>query len=590
MLSGVIALSTALNFIVVRETVYPSFAELETQKAEENIGRVVQSIDNEIKHLSLLTFDWAAWDDTYEFVVDQNEDYAESNLVWSSFSGSSLNLIHFYDVHGDLVWGESYNLETEDPLEFEKFPERLAPDHPFLAHATPDGEIAGVVLTSAGPMLLASRPIVTSAIEGPIRGALLMGRLLTPEVLSNLAEQVAVDFKAWPISSGDASSEVPDALSQISSGIKRVFQEGDGKTLDVYEAIPDINGTPTLLVKASTPRDITGVGQKTIQVTLTSLIAAGLVVMVFTLILARFFVVGPLVKLTDIILSIGQTGDLSRRVALTKRKDEIGLLSREFDGMLSKLVEARDRSSNSPFEQALPRWRRGVLHNVRNQLNPLVVRLGRLQHLETAPSRDKIALVLAELGTDQTEPERRQKLIDYLRLSQDKALASQDQLRNDLAVMSRQVAQVEEVLAEQDRFSRVERQVEPISLVEVVAQATRMMPDNLGKDYSIQIDPDLDAAPMVLAEKFILAQIIQNLLLNAAEAVSNGSSENGEILVGAASDVAADGHECVHLTIQDNGCGITEEQLQKVFERGFTTKKGGKAVPVCIGAPTASPT
>ena len=77
-------------------------------------------------------------------------------------------------------------------------------------------------------------------------------------------------------------------------------------------------------------------------------------------------------------------------------------------------------------------------------------------------------------------------------------------------------------------------------------------------------------------EKFILAQIIQNLLLNAAEAVTDGDSENGEILVGAASDVAADGHECVHLTIQDNGCGIAEEQLQKVFERGFTTKTGGK--------------
>ena len=94
-LSGVIALSTALNFIVVRETVYPSFAELEKQKAKENIGRVVQSIDNEIKHLNLLNFDWAAWNDTYEFVVDQNPDYAESNLVWTSFTGSKLNLIHF---------------------------------------------------------------------------------------------------------------------------------------------------------------------------------------------------------------------------------------------------------------------------------------------------------------------------------------------------------------------------------------------------------------------------------------------------------------------------------------------------------------
>ena len=122
-LSGVIALSTALNFFVVRETVYPSFAELEKQKAEENVDRVIQSIDNEIKHLGLFTSDWAAWDDTYEFIVDQNEDYAESNLVWSSFASGNLNLIHFYDRQGRLVWGESYDLETKEPLDLDTFPE-----------------------------------------------------------------------------------------------------------------------------------------------------------------------------------------------------------------------------------------------------------------------------------------------------------------------------------------------------------------------------------------------------------------------------------------------------------------------------------
>ncbi|MGI9505060.1 MAG: CHASE4 domain-containing protein [Geminicoccaceae bacterium] len=447
-LSGVIALSTALNFFVVRETVYPSFAELEKQKAEENVGRVIQSIDNEIKHLGLFTSDWAAWDDTYEFIVDQNEDYAESNLVWSSFASGNLNLIHFYDRQGRLVWGESYDLETEEPLDLDTFPEHLTPDHPFLAHVTPESKLAGVVLTSVGPMLLASQPIITSEELGPIRGSLLMGRLLNEEMLSTLRAQVAVDFRIWPKVSGNASSDIPDVLFRISSGVGRVFQEGEGGNLDVYEAFPDINGAPALLIRASTPRDITGIGRQTIQVTLVSLVAAGLVVMAFTLVLARFFVVGPVIKLTDTVLSIGQTGDLSRRVGLTKRNDEIGLLSREFDGMLGKLVEARERLQQQSFQAGIAEMAAGVLHNVRNQLNPLVVRLGRLQQLEVAPAGDKVAQVLAELSTDHTEPKRRQKLIEYLRLSQDKALASQDQLRNDLAVMSRQVAQVEEVLAE----------------------------------------------------------------------------------------------------------------------------------------------
>lgn len=585
-LSGVIALSTALNFLVVREIVYPSFAELEKQKAEENIGRVVQSIDNEIKHLSVLTFDWAAWNDTYEFVVDKNQDYAESSLVWTSFSGSNLNLIHLYDLKGNLVWGESYDLETEDRLELAEFPDHLAEDHPFLAHGSTESDIAGIVLTSAGPMLFASRPIITSDLQGPIRGTLLMGRLLTPEAVFNLSEQVVVDFEIWPISPGNAPSKAPDVLPQILSGTEHVFREGDGNRLDIFEVISGINGAPALLIHASTPRDITGIGQQTIQVTLISLIAAGLVVMIFTAILARFFVIGPVVNLTNTVLSISQTGDLSRRVALTNRNDEIGLLSREFDGMLGKLTEARDRLQQQSFQAGIAEMAAGVLHNVRNQLNPLVVRLGRLQQLETAPAGDKVTKVLAELSTDNTEPERRQKLVAYLRLSQEKALTSQDQLRNDLAVMSRQVAKVEEVLAEQDRFSRVERQVEPTGLADVVAEATRMMPDNVGKGYRIQIDPDLSNAPLVTAEKFILVQIIQNLLMNAAESINNGDSENGEIVVRATPDTDSDGNALVHLTVQDNGCGITEELIGKVFEREFTTKgaKGGAGLHWCANS------
>lgn len=573
-LSGVVALSTALNFLVIRETVYPSFAELEKEEAEENLSRVVQSINNEIDHLDLLLFDWSAWDDTYDFVVDRNDAYAESNLVWTTFTAGNLNLIYFYDLEGHLVWGKSYDLETKAPLELATFASHLAPDHPFLAHAELQSDLAGIVLTTAGPMLLATRPIITSDQEGPIRGTIMMGRLLSDDMLSTLREQVAVDFEVWPLTSGNTFPDQSDVLSQIASGPEQVYREGE--TLDAYQTFLGIDGTPALLVRASTPRNITQIGEQTIKMTLVSLLAAGLVVMAFTILLARVFVVGPVVRLTDTVLSIGETGDLSRRVGLIGRNDEIGLLSREFDGMLGRLGEARDRLQQQSFQAGIAEMAAGVLHNVRNQLNPLVVRLGRLQQLETAPPGDKVTLALTELGVDQTDPERRQKLIDYLRLSQEKALASQSTLRDELAQMGRQVARVEEVLAEQERFSRTERPVEPTRLADVIDQALNMMPDNLGKGFEIRVDLGVDAAPPVLAERFVLAHVIQNLLVNAAEAINKGDGESGLVTVSTSVQTGSDGGARVHLMVEDDGCGITEDQLEKVFERGFTSKSGGK--------------
>ncbi len=43
--------------------------------------------------LDIFTRDWAAWDNTYEFIQDVNQDYIEANLVASTFSSAELNFI-----------------------------------------------------------------------------------------------------------------------------------------------------------------------------------------------------------------------------------------------------------------------------------------------------------------------------------------------------------------------------------------------------------------------------------------------------------------------------------------------------------------
>jgi signal transduction histidine kinase len=61
-----------------------------------------------------------------------------------------------------------------------------------------------------------------------------------------------------------------------------------------------------------------------------------------------------------------------------------------------------------------------------------------------------------------------------------------------------------------------------------------------------------------------------NLATNARQAMPNG----GELVVRIAHDEAAG---LVDLTVRDNGSGIPREQLPKIFDRYFTTKKGPDA-------------
>ncbi|RMF86757.1 MAG: hypothetical protein D6736_14375 [Nitrospinota bacterium] len=159
----VVVLYAVLDYSIQRFVIFPSFTALEREEAQKDLERSVEALQREIYHLSLLCNDWAAWDDTYAFVQDRNPAYIESNLVLSSFTDNNLNLIYIVDTQGQVVWGEIRDLETEETIQVQEFPSQaFPPSHPLLQHRDVESAINGVLLTEKGPMLVASRPIVTS--------------------------------------------------------------------------------------------------------------------------------------------------------------------------------------------------------------------------------------------------------------------------------------------------------------------------------------------------------------------------------------------------------------------------------------------
>ena len=78
-----------------------------------------------------------------------------------------------------------------------------------------------------------------------------------------------------------------------------------------------------------------------------------------------------------------------------------------------------------------------------------------------------------------------------------------------------------------------------------------------------------------------LSQSLHNLLINAAQAMANG----GEVTVrGANESLDADNPhrlplgDYIRITIEDHGCGISRENLAKIFDPYFTTKSQGSGL------------
>lgn len=320
-LLAVFVLLLGFYHVIQRLVIFQSFVVLEREDAKKNMERCVEALQREIHHLDLLANDWAAWDDTYKFVKDRNNDYVKACLVPETFTNDQLNLLYICNEKGEVAWGEVRDLKTMDKIQLHDFPLKTFPQtHPLFVLENSKGPIAGCFLTERGPMLVASRPILTSKNEGPSRGFLIMGRLLDANAVKILREQARVDFQLWPIKGNFIPLEERGVLNQITRKDPLLIKELRDDRLQIYTTFSDILGAPALLIRADISRDITQHGKSAIFFATFSIIAAGLATFIVIWILLKRIVTEPISILTNHIITIGKTDDLSSRLSF-KRGD-----------------------------------------------------------------------------------------------------------------------------------------------------------------------------------------------------------------------------------------------------------------------------
>jgi sensor domain CHASE-containing protein len=567
-----------INYGIQHFIIYPSFLALERDEARKDVERAVQALSREIHHLDQLCADWAAWDDTYEFVQapSEHEEYREANLIIGTFTASELNLIYFLDIEGTVVWGNIYDLETEETIRIADFPNDAFPKtHPLLSYkiveeSPADRTVNGVFMTEQGPMLVSARPILNSEYEGPIRGTVLLGRLLNESFVSILAEQTRVDLQVFPVQTGSLPEPLQAIPNQITTESPYLFEEKSDTHLQVYTTFADIKGDAALLLNARVARKIAEGGMATTRFVLISLLIAGLLILLVILLLLRRVILKPIAQLTTHALSVGETGDLSVSLSM-QRSDEIGILSRELDSMLKQLDEARRKLADQSYRSGMAEMASGVLHNVRNALSPVFGHLDLVcSSLRKIPF-SQITMAHQELNEATTSTERREELINFALLTNTSLTNLVQETQGKLDETMERIMQIEAIMDNHEQWAYSERPDEQLKVEELVHDASKFLQKDFQDALTVHFDPDLSAVGTVRGHRLSCLQVLENLLINAAEAIQRQRPDQGAIHLRAALE-PKDGQEIVHLQICDNGDGIDAENLERIFERGFTTK------------------
>ncbi|MBL7976161.1 MAG: PAS domain S-box protein [Candidatus Kapabacteria bacterium] len=120
--------------------------------------------------------------------------------------------------------------------------------------------------------------------------------------------------------------------------------------------------------------------------------------------------------------------------------------------------------------------------------------------------------------------------------------------------------------------------VTPVNLNSVVVDSIDLISDILLRK-AIIVELDLDEElPVVSADVNQMQQVLINLLTNACDAITL----KGEIIIKTNIEVGEHGKPCIMMRIKDNGMGISEEDLTKIFDPFFTRKAEGTGLGLAI--------
>ncbi len=258
---------------------------------------------------------------------------------------------------------------------------------------------------------------------------------------------------------------------------------------------------------------------------------------------------------------VGISHDITER----KRADA------ELEGMHRKLVLASHQSGMAEVATS-------VLHNVGNVLNSVNVSAGVVfEKMRESRVRNiaRVATLLAEHEADLagflTQDPRGRQIPRYLKQLAEHLDEEHAVIVREIESLTHNVEHIKEIVAMQQSYARVGGMVDLVPVNELVEDALRMNEGALTR-HAVQVAREYPTGRLaaIAVERHKVLQILVNLIRNAKYACDESGRPDKRMIVRVTTDT-----EWVRIAIADNGVGIAPENMTRLFQHGFTTRKGG---------------
>jgi PAS domain S-box-containing protein len=228
----------------------------------------------------------------------------------------------------------------------------------------------------------------------------------------------------------------------------------------------------------------------------------------------------------------------------------------------------------------------GVLHNVGNVLNSVNVAASllseRLQNSKNAAVA-KVAALLREhehdLGDFLTRDPKGQRLPLFMGQLAEHLAAEKAAVLEELSGLEKNIDHIKDIVAMQQDYAKVSGLTQKINVLDLVEDALRMN-DRALMRHDVHLAKEYEEPPPeITVDKHRVMQILINLVRNAKYACDESDAPGKRLTVRVSS-----GEGRVKISVMDNGVGIPKENLTRIFNHGFTTRKNGHGFGLHSGA------
>ena len=260
-----------------------------------------------------------------------------------------------------------------------------------------------------------------------------------------------------------------------------------------------------------------------------------------------------------------------KRIGIQQSQDEIGELSRELDIMLDLLQERSEQIQEwaSHLEIKVAERTAELERKNHDLLKTIDVLRKTREQLVLAEKMAALGELTAGVAHEINNPA--QVILGNLDVVIEATGPHLQPVGEEVELIIQQVYRIQDIINNLLQYARpgeYSGYLEKVDVNTVINNTVKLL-QHMRNSYSFELELDLEAGRNVRINQQELEQVLVNLMVNAIHAAN---SETGKVCV-ASRDW---GEKGVVILIKDNGPGMDEEQISRIFNPFYSTKQQGE--------------